>query len=137
VPFVIVGAIAVVMYNLPTARETRARTMAADPLVVEAREIAEFPGAQRLGDCEYSVKGPTQRLYDCMYITKASLDQLRQFYGAELEKRGWTPSHASVRFANWCKSRQRATIEYAFDPASSWRYALSFSVGVPPYECGV
>jgi len=137
VPFAIVGVIAVVMYNVPTARETRARAMAADPLVMEGREIAEFPAAERLGECDYSEKGPTQRLYECKYVTKASLDQLRQFYGGELEKRGWTPSHASVRFANWCKNGQRATIEYAFDPASSWRYALSFSVGVPPYGCGV
>jgi len=137
VPIAIVGVIAVVMYNLPTARETRARTMAADPLVVEGKEIPEFPAAQRLGDCEYSEKGPTQRLYDCKYVTNASLDQLRQFYGGELERRGWARSRASVRFANWCKNGHRATIEYSLDPESSWRYALSFSVGVPPYECGV
>jgi hypothetical protein len=137
VPFAIAGIIAVVMYNLPTARETRARAMAADPLVIEAKQIPAFPYAQQLGDCDYWAKGLTIRLYECKYTTPASLDPLRRFYGDELEKRGWTRSSASVRFADWCKDGQRATIEYALQPSRSWRYALSYSVGVPPSPCGV
>jgi hypothetical protein len=139
VPFAIVGIIAVVAYNLPSARETRARAMAADPLVVAAKEMPAFTDARRVGDCNYSTKGIAQRLYSCSYVTSAGFDEVRQFYGGALERRGWTPSHVTPPYAYWCRHEQRVDIEYDPFPLPShgWRYVLSFSVGVPPNPCGV
>jgi hypothetical protein len=143
-PLAILGiiAVAVVMYNLPTAKE-----MTVDPLVIEAKEIPVFPAAQRLGDCHYSAKGPKGakglaiRLYDCKYTTTADFDSVRRFYGSEFEKRGWIRSQvfvlASFHLADWCKNDQTVEITYAHDAWIGWSYDLSFSVGVPPNTCGV
>ena len=146
VPFAIVGVIAlvfVILYNLPASKERRARAMAADSLVIEANEMPEFPAAQSFGECKYSARSETHRLYQCTYLTTADFESLRQFYGAQFGTRGWTASNpyvlASHLFASWCKNGQSATIEYSQNFYSSgWNhYALAFSVGLPPEPCGV
>jgi hypothetical protein len=137
-PIAVFGVVAVILSgitHLPAGRNLRRAAMESDPVFTLHQAVAVPPFATQLGECDYSAKGLTPRLYECRYKTTASEATVRSYYATELALRGWKIANSHDQFVSWCNGSHQATLQFE-GQRPGWTYALGTSVGVPPSYCG-
>lgn len=117
-----------------------------DPVVKEMDKLSAPSHAVRWAPCKYSVKSASQRLYSCLYKDGVSFSELLGAYRNQLQVNGWRELGITKlrswgrdlggEDATYCKGSLQLNLQFAGERAQyGWSYAISTSVGVPPYSC--
>lgn len=118
----------------------------ADPLVKEADALALPADSKLIAPCIFNKKSRS-RLYSCKYRSTAPFPKLSKHYANQLQEHGWVSKGGSSlkdwgrdfggQYLVFYKGDFQLSFQFAGDRARyGWNYAISASVGVPPYECG-